>query len=122
MDYTNAQKQFVSIHVGKLSDFQLGSSCGPSPGYSMQNLPCTKLPNTNYYQAIVYDASNELLRYLYYPLGDSLVISSVTVYANGSVRPTMPTDLASAQTAITLNMHPVSTSAIKGSTYHKSYY
>lgn len=41
MDYTNTSNRlFVSLHIGKLSDFRLGQQCGPSPGYSMEDLAC----------------------------------------------------------------------------------
>jgi hypothetical protein len=114
--------QYVSLHEIQLSASRLGSTCGPTPGESMKDLPCTKVAGTSYYQATAYDANNALIRYLYYPLGDSLIISDTTSYVKGEPKQTLPANLAAAQEMITLNVRPVDKAALKGSIYSQTYY
>lgn len=122
LDYTNSNKQFVSVHSGKLSNFIVDEQCGPSPGYSMENLTCYKVPGTDYYEAILYSKLNDFVRYLYRPVGDSLVISHIVVYAENNKRPDFPTDLAKIQDAITSSAQPTDKANLKDSTYYKLYY
>jgi hypothetical protein len=123
IDYTNSNnEQFVSLHVGKLSNFRITTQCGPSPGYSMEDLACHKVAGTDYYEATLYDERNDFVRYLYRPVGDSLVISQIVAYAEGDMRPNRPTELIKIQDAITLNAEPTDKSNLKGSSYYKLYY
>lgn len=120
VDYTNGEKQFVMVHSGRLSDFRLGALCGPSPGYSMKYLACHKV--NDYYEAVLYDERNDFVRYLYYPVGDSLVISHIAVYSEDGNQPAWPADLTKIQEAITLSAQPLDKSTLKGSVYHKIYF
>ena len=122
LDYTNSNKQFVSVHIGKLSNFSIGAQCGPSPGYSMENLTCYKVPGTDYYEAVLYDQGNDLVRYLYRPVGDSLVISQIVAYAKNDQPPAYPTDLAKIQDTITSSTQPADKNSLKGSTFYKLHY
>lgn len=122
LNYANSNKQYISVHSSKLSNFIVGVQCGPSPGYSMENLPCHKVPGTDYYEAIVYNNLNDFVRYLYRPVGDCLVISQIVVNATGDKRPDFPTELAKIQDAITLSAQPTDKTNLKGSTYYKLYY
>jgi hypothetical protein len=122
LDYTNSNKQYVSVHSGKLSNFIIGIQCGPSPGYSMENLACHKVTGTDYYEATLYDEQNDFVRYLYRPVGDCLVISQIFVYADGGKRPGFPVELARVQDIITSGAQPTDKTSLKDSTYHKLYY
>jgi hypothetical protein len=120
--YIKSKTQYLGLHAGKLSNFQLGQACGPSPGYSMENLSCYKVSGTDYYEAVRYDDLNDFVRYLYRPVGDSLVISEIVVYAKDNQRPAWPTELAQAQDAITTSAQPIDKNSLKGSTYNRLYY
>lgn len=122
LEYTNNSKKFVSVHSGKLSNFVVGTQCGPSPGYLMENLACHKVPGTDYYEATLYGERNDFVRYLYRPVGDSLVISHIVIYADGGKPPGFPTELARIQDAITSSAEPTDKNTLKGSTYYKLYY
>ncbi|HSX00545.1 MAG TPA: hypothetical protein VLH38_05930 [Patescibacteria group bacterium] len=113
---------FVSFYAMKRAGFTLGTSCGPSPGNSMQTVYCHKPIGTNYYEASWYDGQNRLMRYLYYPVGDSVVITSIEVMPHGNAPAVYPTDLANAQTAITLNAVPTNVASLTGSVYKSVFY
>ncbi len=123
-DYTNDKniREDVEFHVGLLSAFQIGGSCGPTPGYSMQNLPCTKVPGTDYYEASLYDNNGDFVRYLYRPLGNSLVITEIELVDNGGTKPTLSPELERAQNAITSSALPIDKSVLKGSAYSMVFY
>lgn len=122
LSYSKDKKQFVSVHSAKLSSFTIGTQCGPSPGYSMEKLPCYKVAGTDYYEAIVYSNYNDFSRYLYRPVGDSLVISHISVPNTDNKRPGFPFELATIQDVITLSARSTDKTTLKGSTYYRLYY
>ena len=119
----NGQKgKSVEWHSGNLADFVVMGTCGPTPGYSMKYLPCTRVPGTDLYAAELYDSYNDYARYMYYPVGNSLVITGISVNANGNGRPARPTDLIQAQNMITTSAKTVSKNTLEGSSYDELYY
>jgi hypothetical protein len=120
MDYVNNQKQYITFRSGRLSDYTLGTTCGPTPGASMEHLRCRKLGS--YYEAVEENTQlTTFVRRLYHPVGDSLVITQLVVHGKG-VQPAWPTELAQAQDAITLSAKPVSKDALKGAVFHQIFF
>ncbi|HTE57307.1 MAG TPA: hypothetical protein VK694_01065 [Verrucomicrobiae bacterium] len=119
--YQKNHEQSVTMHVGRLSDYQLmGPNCGPSPGNSMGYVACRKIGP--YYQAEFYNRLNDYVRYLYYPVGDSLVISHIHVMSKDRQPPARPTELIASQDAITLSAKPVDKNTLKGAGFDKTFY
>lgn len=118
-----ADKHFINMHVGRLSDYTLASQCGPSPGYSMGYFACHKVDGTDYFEAVSYDSSNDYVRYLYRPVGDSIVISSIYEYSPGNgKRAHIPTDQLTVQDTLTTSAEPVAKDTIIDSAYNKIYF
>lgn len=112
----------INWHVGKLSEFSLTTQCGPTPGFGMEALPCRKVPGKPYYEATGYGELNDFWRVLYYPIGDTLIITTIIVQSKDAKRPAWPTELARMQDSVTLSAQPVELSALKGSTYRGTFY
>lgn len=107
---------------GNLADFVVMGTCGPSPGYSMEKLPCNKVPGEDYYVSELYDERNDFVRYTYAPVGSSLVITSL-VKDSGDGKPVpRPVDLINAQDLIAKSAKPIDKNSLKGSTYDRIFY
>jgi hypothetical protein len=119
MSYRNGQ-QSVRMHVGRLSDFALGPTCGPTPGHSMGYVACRRVGR--YYQSVFLTRYQDYVRYMYYPVGDSLVFTAIQVPAKDGQAPAHPTQLIAAQTALTLAARPVDKNTFRGVPFDQMYY
>lgn len=119
-DYTNGHGLSVRFHAGALSAFHVGTTCGPTPGESMQDLPCTHV-SSGYWEAVGH-MTHVYVRYLYYPVGNCLVMSEVTAYAYGSQAPAPDPSLLAVQDQLTLGAKPVTTATLKNTAYDKVYF
>ena len=61
-------------------------------------------------------------RFLYYPVGDSLVITEIETPAVNGVPSSVEPSLAVAQDTITLSAQPVPENSLKGSAYNKVFF
>jgi hypothetical protein len=119
----NGQKDDgVAWYSGNLVDFVVMGYCGPSPGYSMEKLPCTKIPGEDYYVAELYDMRNDFVRYTYAPVGSSLVITSLVKISEDGKPVPRPSDLIAAQDLIAKSAKPINKNSLKGSTYERVFY
>ncbi len=108
---------------GNLADFVVMGTCGPSPGDDMAYIPCTKVPATDRYVAVVRDQYQDYQRYEYQVVGNSLVITSLTVCTCGGKPAQVPSsELLQAQDQITASAKPVNKNTLKGSKYSRTYY
>ncbi|HXE09905.1 MAG TPA: hypothetical protein VN554_00590 [Verrucomicrobiae bacterium] len=108
---------------GNLADFVVMGTCGPSFGDSLAYVPCTKVPGTDRYVAVVRDEYQDYQRFEYQVVGNSLVITSLTVCTCGGKPAQVPPDsLLQIQDQITASAKPVSKDSLKGSKYLRSYY
>lgn len=113
----------VDWFSGNLADFVVMGTCGPSPGDDMAYIPCTKVPGTDRYVAVVRDQYQDYQRFEYQVVGNSLVITSLTVCTCGGKPAQVPSsDLLQAQDTITASAKPVSKDMLKGSKYLRTYY
>jgi hypothetical protein len=122
VDYAGPGKQFVRFHSGRLSDFTLAQTCGPTPGDGMEKLACVKPVGKTYYESSRTLDGGDMVRTLYYPVGDSLIISQIQVFPEEGKPVTWPTDLANIQDQMTLSSRQVDKSTLKGSNYNAIYY
>lgn len=119
----NGQKDIsVSWHSGNLADFVVMGTCGPTPGSSMDYLPCTRVPGTDYYVAELYNSLNDFMRYTYQPVDRSLVITSIV--GSPGMKKSAPEvmELIRAQDLIAKSAKPVDKNSLKGSTYERIFY
>lgn len=115
--------EVVGVYVGKLSDFQTGSQCGPTPGWGMEVLPCARVEGTDFYEAITHaETFNDYARHLYRVVGDSIVITTIRVYADAGAQIQPPVQLMSVQDSITSSAQPTDKETFKNSTYEHTYY
>jgi hypothetical protein len=71
-------KDWVTIHVAKKELFRLQDICGPTPGHSLDYLPCARVVGTDYYQATTVSPNNDTISEVrYQEVGDVMVISSI---------------------------------------------
>jgi hypothetical protein len=121
--YTNNRDnlQGVDMHSVRRSGITLGSTCGPTPGNNMEKLPCTLTPS-GYYEALVIQPGSYTARYLYYPLGDTVLISGISrIFEEGQPH-TLPTAIMAIQDALMRSAKPTNKDSFKGSEYYKVYY
>lgn len=113
----------VDWFSGNLADFVVMGTCGPSFGDSMAYIPCTKVPGTDRYVAVVRDQYQDYQRFEYQVVGNSLVITSLTVCTCGGKPAQEPSpELLQAQDTITASAKPVGKDTLKGSKYLRTYY
>ena len=122
LNYQNDKNQFVEVYVGKLSDYKLEHTCGPTPGQGMQHLACIPSADSDFYEAAQTLEDGAIARSLYFPVGDSLVISNILAPADNGKPAVWPTELANLQNQIVLSSKPVSKDTLKGHAFHSLQY
>lgn len=112
---TNNDQQSIELIVGKLSDFKITATCGPTIYSGGHKLPCRLVPGTNYYEATEIGA-DYITHVLYEPLGDSLITISASNCCSDKPR-VVPREQLAAQTAIAKSLRPVSKNVFRNATY-----
>lgn len=118
--YVNREDDYITLRVGKLSQFKLGPTCGPSPGAGGAYLKCEWNPVAGYYRAS--DQGDDYTQnYIYKPLGETIAIVD-TDNCCDSKRPPLKPSLLSVQEAIAQALQPVNTDAVKTAKYNEMSY
>lgn len=110
----------VKLWVGKLSNFKLGATCGPTPGAGGAHLPCTWNSSNNYYIGMNY-GDGFTQRYVYKSLGDSIAILETSTYYEGEIQPIPATTLA-AQELLLQSLQQIDPSQLKNAEYYDMFY
>lgn len=120
--YDKGKDGYMEVFVMPLADARIGAVCGPTPTQGMKDLSCWKVPGTDMYEAIITGTHNDLFRYVYYPVGDSLVITFIAEYARNGQLPSWPAERVDLQNRFTASARPVDKSKLKGAIYSKLFY
>lgn len=117
--YSNGA-EFVTLRIGKLSQFKLDTTCGPSPGAGGEHLKCAWYPQTGYYRSVT-QGDDYTQNYIYKPIGDSLAIIDTSNCCDIKKPPILASTL-SAQEFITQSLQRIDIAQLKDAIYHDMVY
>ena len=111
-------RDLIEIFVGRKELFQLNGpngTCGPTPRFGTEYLPCGKVPGENYYMVSYVGQDNDLIGEVRYQEIGDLVIATTMTYRDKSL--VMPESLRRARDLLTKDYRPVEKAFFKDAFY-----